>query len=99
MDIYGHEALLSDNERSALGLTQDRPYLLRDINFMIPNKIADIQVRLSKLANMRAMDDDELTHAERASINPQVERLERRSAIIEDMAAQILMSEVDSLTL
>jgi len=85
---YGH---LSKVEQEVTGLST--PILIDEIDTV--DLLSRLDKRRQGLDAMQAADDDELTHAERASIVPSLECLNRDSQIVEYMAAQITAHQVE----
>lgn len=85
MEFKGNLGYLTKEEQEATGLLSPIP--LARIDSM--DILSFLYERGQSIEAMRAADDDELTHAERASIVPLAERLQRDYLIIENMAAQL----------
>lgn len=91
MEIKGKLGYLTEEERDATGLLSPIP--LSRIDPM--DLISSLYERGQGIEAMRAADDDELTHAERASIVPLFEKLQIDYKIIENLASQLTAHEAE----
>ena len=83
---YGH---LNPTEITATGLSS--PVLLADIDTV--DLLACLDKRRQGLEAMQAADDDDLTHAERASIGPEQFSLSSDRRVTEELLGQIMAHE------
>ncbi|MFA5004103.1 MAG: hypothetical protein WC498_02395 [Candidatus Saccharimonadales bacterium] len=91
MDIEGNNGLLDPDEQRATGYPES--ILLTQID--VPDLLDDVYSRISSLEHMKAADDDELTHCQRASIGPEMIWQLRRLQLIGAMAERILEHECE----
>ena len=91
MRIDGENGYLSPEEISATGLPSPVPLA----NIDATDLLDQLDERRKGLEAMKAADDDELTHAERASIGPEQYNLASDRRITEELIGQLMAHQVE----
>ena len=91
MEIKGNQGHLTPAEMAATGLPSPVP--LADIDGV--DLLARLDERRQGLEAMQAADDDELTHAERASIAPEQFLLAVDTPVIKKLVGQTMAHQVE----
>lgn len=86
MDIEGDKAILTGYEQHITGYTSPVPVADLDIEL----QEGFLAAREAHLTELRAADDDDLLHHERASIQPKAILLERDKKVISAMKGKLL---------
>lgn len=91
MEIKGSEVILTVDEQVATGLPSPVP--VEQVNTV--ELLDQLYARENGLLAMRGADDDELTHAERASIPEKFEQLEKDRVLIVGLVSQMTVHGVE----
>lgn len=94
MDIEGTKAYLTIDEQERSGLMSPLDLIACDA----VTHLGAIESRLLHLESMQAADDDELTHSERASIAPELDRAQTQRRIYSRIASELLIRGLVSVS-